>query len=135
MIQGIQDILINQGIDEPILLGIISMFLSKCPPLDEDLQIGGGLDNMGNQFVIIEIGHWQLVLTMEYPFIKGYVANLYTTSTHELDFSPNVTKEIKNKGLDKIFSYFSTIALIFANVKMKFGDDLVTEEQFKEIYL
>jgi hypothetical protein len=133
MIDGIQDILLNQGIDEPVLLGIVSKFLSKCPPLYDDIQIGGGLNEFDNQFVIIDVDGWQLVLVIDYPNVRGFIGNSDSQLSFPLEFIPNLTKEIQKKNMDMIFSYYSNIALIFATAKDRYPHRLLSEQEFQDI--
>lgn len=125
--------LIENGVDEPVLLGIVHSFLVDCPPISDNINIAGGEDKDGNQFIIIEIDPIQYTIVLEYPFVRSYIANLEEYRSEHLDYSPNVSVTIDENTMSDLFFHFSRIPLLFATLRFRFGKRKVSEETFDRI--
>lgn len=129
-IAGVERELIDNGVDEPVLLGIVHSFLKDCPPVSDNINIAGGEDSKGNQFVIIELDPIQYVLLLEYPFVRSYIANVDQYKSETLDYSPNVSVSIEENTISDLFHHFSRIPLLFATLRHRYGKRKVTPETF-----
>lgn len=132
-IAEVEQELIRNGVDEPVLLGIIHKFLTECPELDQNIRIAGGENSQENQFIIVEIDPFQYVIVLDYPFVRSFVGNMDTLHSEVLSYTPNVSVEIAENNLNDLFSHFSRVPLLFATLRHRYGEDRVSMEVFDEV--
>jgi hypothetical protein len=133
LIAQVEQELITNGVDEPVLLGIVHKFMVDCPDLQETFQIAGGINSQENQFVIFEIDPIQYVVMLDYPHIRSFVGNTDTYRSEVLDYTPNISVTIRENNISSLFEHFSRVPVLFATIRHRFGNDRVSEEVFDEV--